>query len=49
MKSVAVVDLENDRVHVEYDPTHVTTQQLLQAVDKQGFAATIVPDAPAPP
>lgn len=49
MKSATVVDLENDRLYVEFDPTRVTPQQLLQAVTKQGFSATVVPEAPAPP
>jgi copper chaperone CopZ len=42
------VDLDNDRLQVYYDRAKLTEQNLLQAVDKQGFVATIVAQAPPP-
>jgi hypothetical protein len=36
------VDLENDRLHIDYDPAKLSPEDLLQAVGKQGFTATIV-------
>jgi hypothetical protein len=42
--------LENDRLHVRFDPAKLTTQDLVTSVDKQGFVATIVTGGPpAPP
>jgi hypothetical protein len=38
-----VVDLENDRLEVQYEPAKVTVPALLETVRKQGFTATIVP------
>jgi hypothetical protein len=41
------VDLENDRLHVHYDPVKVTPPALLDSVGKQGFVGTVVSgDAP---
>jgi copper chaperone CopZ len=43
-------DLDNDRLHVQYDSARITPQELLRSVAQQGFAATVVPGAAeAPP
>jgi copper chaperone CopZ len=36
------VDLEKNRLRVDYDPAKVTTDEMLAAVAKQEFTATIV-------
>jgi copper chaperone CopZ len=41
VKSVEA-DLENDRLHVDYDPAKLTPQELVHSVGQQGFTATIV-------
>jgi hypothetical protein len=47
VKSAEVVDLDNDRLRVEYHPTRATLQQLLQTVATQGFKASVAADPPA--
>jgi hypothetical protein len=49
VKSATVVDLENDRLLVEYDPTRVAPPEMLKAVAAEGFRATVVADPPPEP
>jgi hypothetical protein len=40
-----VPDLDNDNLAVEFEPARVGTRQLIDAVAREGFTATIVTDA----
>ncbi len=48
MESVTA-DLDNDLLRVQFDPAKVSPRQMLQAVDKQGFAAEVRKEEEPPP
>jgi hypothetical protein len=43
------VDLKNDLCIVRYDPAKVSTEQMLQTIDKQGYDGKVVPSGAGTP
>jgi copper chaperone CopZ len=41
------VDLKKDLLHVRYDPSKVTKEQMVQAIAKLDYEGKIVPDGDA--